>query len=31
MGEKEPSYTAGGNASQYNHSGKQYGEVFKKN
>jgi hypothetical protein len=28
-GEKEPSYTAGGNVSQYIHSGKQYGCFFK--
>jgi hypothetical protein len=25
VGKKEPSYTAGGNVSQYNHYGKQYG------
>jgi hypothetical protein len=26
---KEPSYTAGGKVSQYNHFGKQYGGFFK--
>jgi hypothetical protein len=30
VGEKEPSYTAGGNASQYNDFGKQYGGFLKK-
>jgi hypothetical protein len=28
-GSKEPLYTAGGNASYYNHSGKQYGGFLK--
>jgi hypothetical protein len=28
-GEKEPSYTAGGNVSKYNHYGKQYGGFLK--
>jgi hypothetical protein len=28
--DKEPSYTAGGNVSWYNHFGKQYGSFFKK-
>jgi hypothetical protein len=28
-GIKEPSYTSGGNVSQYNHFGKQYGGFFK--
>jgi hypothetical protein len=29
MGKKEPSYTAGGNASWYNHFVKQYGSFLK--
>jgi hypothetical protein len=29
MGKKEPSYTAGGNVSLYNHFGKQYGGFLK--
>jgi hypothetical protein len=29
MWEKDPSYTAGGNASWCNHSGKQYGDFLK--
>jgi hypothetical protein len=29
VGKKEFSYTAGGNASYYNHSGKQYGGFLK--
>jgi hypothetical protein len=29
VGKKEPSYTAGGNASLYNHFGKQYGGFLK--
>jgi hypothetical protein len=28
-GKKEPSYTAGGNASYYSHYGKQYGNSLK--
>jgi hypothetical protein len=28
-GEKEPSHTAGGNVSEYNHFGKQYGVSLK--
>ena len=28
-GEKEPSYTVGGNVKQYNHYGEQYGVFFK--
>jgi hypothetical protein len=28
-GKKEPSYTAGGNVSEYNHFGKQYGRFLK--
>jgi hypothetical protein len=28
-GKKEPSYTAGGNVSLYNHFGKQYGGFLK--
>jgi hypothetical protein len=30
VGKKEPSYTAGGNVSLYNHYGKQYGGSLKK-
>jgi hypothetical protein len=30
MGEKEPSYIAGGNVNYYNHYGKQYGSSSKK-
>jgi hypothetical protein len=29
QGKKEPSYTAGGNVSWYNHFGKQYGGFLK--
>jgi len=29
-GEKEPSYTAGGNVNGYNHYGEEYGDSFKK-
>jgi hypothetical protein len=29
VGKKEPSYTAGGNVSQYKHYGKQYGGFLK--
>jgi hypothetical protein len=29
VGKKEPSYTAGGNASQCNHSGKKSGDFLK--
>jgi hypothetical protein len=30
VGQKDPSYTAGRNISQYNHFGKQYEGFFKK-
>jgi hypothetical protein len=29
VGEKEPFYTAGGNANEYNHSGKKFGDFLK--